>query len=121
MKVFPGSIKPINPIQKYRHISKSYACIPKIFVVMFLFCKAEDKERFINFFYLFRNMFYAKRIKTSNIIIMNIQSNPMTSNIRVLIKIHYLSPILYFSGIISRISTLKSRLILTIFLYFKIS
>ena len=36
VKVFPASIKSINPIQKYPHIIESYACILKIFVVMFL-------------------------------------------------------------------------------------
>ena len=41
VKVFPASIKSINPIQKYSHIIESYACILKIFVVM-------DKEELIN-------------------------------------------------------------------------
>ena len=36
IKVFPASIKSINPIQKYPHIIESYACILKIFVFMFL-------------------------------------------------------------------------------------
>ena len=36
VKVFPASIKLINQIQKYPHIIESYACILKIFVVMFL-------------------------------------------------------------------------------------
>ena len=36
VKVFPASIKSINPIQKYPHIIESYACILKIFAVMFL-------------------------------------------------------------------------------------
>ena len=36
VKVFPLSIKSINPIQKYPHIIESYACILKIFVLMFL-------------------------------------------------------------------------------------
>ena len=36
VKVFPASIKSINPIQKYLHIIESYACILKIFVFMFL-------------------------------------------------------------------------------------
>ena len=40
-KVFPASMKSINPIQKYPHIIESYACILKIFVVI-------DKERSIN-------------------------------------------------------------------------
>ena len=36
VKVFPASIKSINPIQKYLHIIESYNCILKIFVFMFL-------------------------------------------------------------------------------------
>ena len=40
-------------------------------------------------------MLYFKTIKIINIIIMNVQSNPMSANIRVLIKIYYISPILY--------------------------
>ena len=33
-KVFPLSIKSINPIQKYPHIVESYACTLKTFVVI---------------------------------------------------------------------------------------
>ena len=47
-------------------------------------------------FNFFRNMFYPKRIKISNIIIIHMQSNLMSSNIRVLIKIYFICPILYF-------------------------
>ena len=36
VKVFPLNIKSINPIQKYPHITESYACILKMFVLMFL-------------------------------------------------------------------------------------
>ena len=36
VKVFPGSIKSINPIQKDPHIIESYVCILKIFIFMFL-------------------------------------------------------------------------------------
>ena len=49
----PASIKSIKPIQKYQHITESYACILKIFVVMFLFLEAEDKRRLINAFISF--------------------------------------------------------------------
>ena len=42
VKIFPTSIKSINPIQKYLHIIESYTCILKIFVAM-------DKEQLINF------------------------------------------------------------------------
>ena len=32
IKVLPATIKSINPIQKYPHITESYSCILKIFV-----------------------------------------------------------------------------------------
>ena len=35
-KVFPASMKSINPIQKYPHIIESYACILKSLVFVFL-------------------------------------------------------------------------------------
>ena len=41
VKVFPLSVKLMNPMQKYPHITESYVCIIKMFVVM-------DKERPIN-------------------------------------------------------------------------
>ena len=46
-KLLPLNIKLINPIQRYPHI-KSYACILKMFVLIFLFCKAEDEGRLID-------------------------------------------------------------------------
>ena len=111
VKVFLLNIKSINPIQKYQHTIESYACILKMLVFMFFI-----PDKFFNFF---RNMFHSKTIKISNIIITYPQSNPMSSNIRVLVKIYYISPILYFWLIISSINTIKSRFIL-IFLDFKI-
>ena len=36
VKLLPLNIKSINPIQKYPHIIESYACILKIFAIMFL-------------------------------------------------------------------------------------
>ena len=60
-------------------------------------------DKCFNFFW---NIFYIKTIKISNIIIFYvfqttfayIQSNPMSSNIRVIIKIYYIYPIPYFIG-----------------------
>ena len=37
VKPFPLNIKSINPMQTYPHIIESYACILKMFVLMFLF------------------------------------------------------------------------------------
>ena len=34
VKGLPSGIKPINPIQKYPHITESYPCFLKIFVVI---------------------------------------------------------------------------------------
>ena len=89
VKVFPLNIKSINPMHKYRHITESYACTLKMFVLIFFIVN--------KCFNLFRNMFYSKRIKISNTIINHMQSNTMSSNIRILIKIYYICPILYFS------------------------
>ena len=36
VKVFSLNIISINPIQKYHHITESYNCILKMFVLMFL-------------------------------------------------------------------------------------
>ena len=35
----PASIKPINPIQKYPHITESFSSTRKILAIMFLFPK----------------------------------------------------------------------------------
>ena len=48
VKVFPLSIKSINPTQKDPHIIESYACTLKIFVFMFSFCEKEDEGWLIN-------------------------------------------------------------------------
>ena len=37
VKVFPLNIKSINPMQKYPHITESYACTLKIFILIILF------------------------------------------------------------------------------------
>ena len=75
---------------------------------------------FHKFFNFFRKTFHSKAIEISNIIICHMQSNPMSSDIRVLIKIYCICCILYFLWIISRVNTIKSRFILIIFLYFKV-
>ena len=87
VKVVPASIKLINAIQKYPHIIESYACILKKFIVMFLFCKAEDKGRLINILISFVYVLHQK-IRNKKIVIMNIQRKLMSSNIRVIIKIY---------------------------------
>ena len=35
VKVFSGSMKSINPIEKYPHVIESYACILKIFAIIY--------------------------------------------------------------------------------------
>ena len=35
VKLLPLSMRSINPIQKYQHITEPYACILKIFAIMF--------------------------------------------------------------------------------------
>ena len=104
-ELFPLSIKSMNPIQKYPHITESYV---KICLHLFITNKM---------FHFLRNMFNSKTVKISNIIIYCIQSNPMSSNIRILMKIFYICPIIYcIRSIISRIKSI----ILVIFSYFKI-
>ena len=124
VKVFPASIKSINPMQK-KSAHYWIICLysENICCYVFMFNKC------FNFFW---NMFYTKTIEISNIviiitiiiiiviIIINMQSKPMSSNIRVFIKVYYISPILYFSEIIYRINIIKSWFILIILLYFKI-
>ena len=96
VEVFPERIKPIKPIQKYPRIIESYACILKIFVVMFLLL-------LINAL-ISLGISYNQKNRKNNIIIiiiiiiLHIQSNPVSSNIRILIKIYYICPILYFIG-----------------------
>ena len=72
-------------------ISKHYwiICLYSKNICFYFFITVECSD-------LFWNIFYSKIIKISNIIILYAQSNPMSSNIRVLIKIYYISPILYF-------------------------
>ena len=48
VKLLLLNMKLINPIQKYPYIIESFACILKIFVLKFLFLKAEDEGRLIN-------------------------------------------------------------------------
>ena len=84
-KVFPASIELINPIQKYPHIFESYAC----FICFYVFITDKCCS-------LFWNMLYSEIIKINNVTILYVQSNPVSFNIRVLIKIDYICPILYF-------------------------
>ena len=41
-------MKKDTKIQKYIHIIESYACILKIFVILFLSCEAENEGQLIN-------------------------------------------------------------------------
>ena len=111
VKFLPASNKPINPIQKYPHITCLYS--RNIYYIY----------RFINkSFNIFWNMFNSKTIKKRIIIIQCMQNNPMSFNTRMLIKIYYIWPILYLIWyIIYRTNTSKSRFILIIVLYFKFS
>ena len=85
VKVFPLNIKSINPMQKYPYVTESYACILKFCFNVFIFNKC---------FNFFRNMFYPKRIKISNIIFIHMQGSSMSSNMRILTKIYHICPIL---------------------------
>ena len=98
------------------NIKKSNAEISAHYWIVWLYSKNICFNVFIsnkclNFF---QNMFYSKRIKINNIIIIHMQSNPMSSNIRILIKIYYIYPILYLvklcSGKLSRETKKKTPL-----------
>ena len=93
---FPLNIKSINSVQKYPYITESYACILKMFFLMLLSFSRSRRQRMNNkCFNFFPNMLYSKTIKISNAIIIYVQNNPMSSNIRVFINIYYISPMLY--------------------------
>ena len=79
VKIFHAGINSTKPIQKYPHIIQSYVCF-----YVFITYKCS------NFFW---NMLYSERIKISNIITLYVQSNPMSSNIRVLVKIYFITPL----------------------------
>ena len=107
VKLLSLSIKPINPIQKYPHIIESYARSLKMFAIMLLllinflflseFAQPQSYQSMSRFCYL--HLIY-----------------PMSSNIRILIKINYISPIFYFiKQIISRINSDNSTIIFIIF------
>ena len=67
------------------------------FNVFILRSRGVQRTTINKWFNFFRNMCYSKKIKISDIIIIHMQSNPMSSNIRILIKIYYIFPILYFN------------------------
>ena len=54
----PASIKSMNPMQKYPHITELFACTRKMLAIMFLI---PDK-----FFNVFRNMFNTKTVEINN-------------------------------------------------------
>ena len=67
------------------------------------------------------NIFYSKAIKISNIIIFYVYSNPLGSNITVLIKIYYIPSIFYFiRQIILLVHINKPRFILIVHFHFNI-
>ena len=80
VKLLPLSIKPINPIQKYPHITESYACSLKTFAIMFLLL--------INFLTYFGICSTPKLLKYVTVLLFTY--NAMSSNIRILIKINYI-------------------------------
>ena len=113
IKVLPAIMKSMNPLQKYPLIIESFPCILNIFV-FYVFVS----NKFLS---LFWNMFNSKNFKISNFNIFCIQSNLMCTSICIFIKIYCICSIFYsFGKVISRVSTIKSRLILIIFLYSKI-
>ena len=79
VKLLTLSIKSINSIQKYPHITESYTSILKDFVVI-----VDTLINFLTTFGIFSTLNLSKR------------NNPMSPNPRILIKIYYTFPIHYF-------------------------
>ena len=103
-KLLPFNIKSINPVQKYLHITELYACILKIFVVVFLL-----PIDFFSFLFLRkvgwgggcggweRNLFNSDIIEVCCTVgCLHIESYPISSYQFILIKIYYICLILYF-------------------------
>ena len=88
IKVLPVIIKLLKLMQKSPHITELFACVMNVFV----------SSDCLN---LFRNVFNSKTVKINSNFIRDIQSNPMSSNICIFIKICYIYPILYFLGELS--------------------
>ena len=83
----------------FKHkINKSNAEISTYYWILCLYSKnvCFNVFMFNKCFNFVRNMFYSKIINVSNIIINHMQSNLISSNIRILIKIYYICTILYF-------------------------
>ena len=100
----------MNLLQKYPHIIEPVACILNMFLFYaFMSNKSSD---------FFRNELNSKTVKVRNFNIFYIKSNPtICTNICIFIKICYICSILYcFRQIISRVNTIKCRLILIILL-----
>ena len=80
----PGTVKSINPKQKHPHIIESYACILEIFAITI--------DLSINILISF-GICSNPKLSKSVILLQHyqcIQSNPMSSNIRILIEIYYI-------------------------------
>ena len=95
--------------EEFFHIINDIIVIIIIIIIIIIIVIIIIVNKSFNFF---RNMFYTKRIEISIIIVLQIQSNPMSSNIGVLIKIYYISSILY----VGRLSREKTPLNLGSFL-----
>ena len=97
-------------------------CLYPINICLHLFFFTISFLFFVYFYFFFFDMFYTKPVKTSNIIIYYIESNPMSSNTSILIKIYYICNILYFfRQIVTRKNSIKSKFILVILLHSSIS
>ena len=108
--LLPLSIKSINPILKCPH-NESYACILKIFVCMFLLS--------VNFSISFGTCSTPKLSKYVTLLFNAYKAVQWVPVSKYSSRFTTYSP--FFRQIISRINTIKSRFILIILLYFKIS
>ena len=108
----PASIKSMNPMQKYPHITELFACMRKMLAIMFLFpanslissgtCSTPKLSK-----------------QTISLLLQNNQSN-VCLHMHIHKGLLHMSHPLFFRQIVSRINTIKSRFILIILLYLKI-
>ena len=110
VKLLPLSIKSINPIQKYPHITESYDYILKIFAIMFLLL-------LVKFLISFGMFSTPKLSKYVTVLVFTYNAIQCHNTHEDLLHMPHL---LFCQEIISGIKPIKSGFILIIHLYFKV-
>ena len=111
VKLLPLSIKSVNPVQKYYWIHYWIICLYSKKIC----CNRSSIDELFDFFW---NVFDSKTVKISYYITIWIQSNPMSADISIPVKIFWICLILYFiRQFITWIVLIKFVLILIMSLY----